>query len=161
MRGAGRNHSSMLTPERTLLMVIDVQEKIFSTLAEQSETENNIVRLIRGSDVLKIPVVWTEQYPKGLGATLPSIRKVLEGYTPLEKLSFSCFGDSEVRQRIESLGRKEVLICGIEAHVCVYQTAVDLIQEGYGVHVVSDAVMSRKRETMSWPWASFGASGLR
>lgn len=126
-------------------MVIDVQEKIFSTLHEQTETEANIVRLVRGTDVLNIPVVWTEQYPRGLGRTLPSIREVLRGHTVLEKLSFSCFGDPQVRDRIESLKRKEALLCGIEAHVCVYQTAVDLLDRGYGVHVVTDAVMSRKK----------------
>lgn len=153
--------SSLLTPDRTLLMVIDVQEKIFSTLYEQTETERNIVRLIRGTKVLDIPAVWTEQYPKGLGPTLPGIRDVLEGQTALEKLSFSCFGDGQVRKRIESLGRKEALMCGIEAHVCVYQTAADLMQRDYGVHIVTDAVMSRKKENYDLALAKLQTLGAQ
>ncbi|MFQ6617006.1 MAG: hydrolase [Fidelibacterota bacterium] len=151
----------MLTARQTILMVIDVQEKIFSTLYEQTETEKNIVRLIQGAAVLNIPVVWTEQYPRGLGSTLPSIREVLPGQTPLEKRSFSCLGDPTVREKIESYGRKEVLICGIEAHVCVYQTSVDLIDRGYGVHIVTDAVMSRKRENYDVAMANLSTLGAR
>lgn len=133
-----------LSRDNTLLLVIDVQEKIFLTMHEQPETERNMGRLIEGGKVLGLPIVWTEQYPEGLGETIPSVRKALRGHKRLEKISFSCVGDAAVKQAIESHGKRQVLMCGIEAHVCVYQTAADLMEQNYDVHVVSDAVMSRK-----------------
>ncbi|MEE9167812.1 MAG: hydrolase [Candidatus Neomarinimicrobiota bacterium] len=129
--------------ENSVLMVIDVQQKIFATMHEQVETERNIVRLIAGAKVFHMPVIWTEQYPKGLGRTIRSVREALEGRKPLEKTAFSCCGDKEIESTIESQARKQILLCGIEAHVCVYQTAVDLLEKGFEVHLVSDAVMSR------------------
>ncbi|MFQ6673149.1 MAG: hydrolase [Fidelibacterota bacterium] len=133
-----------LSREETLLAIIDVQEKIFATMHEQVETEKNILRLITGAKALDLPIVWTEQYPKGLGPTLKSIREAMADHEALEKIAFSCFGDRAIRETIESLEKNQVLVCGIEAHVCVYQTAADLMENGYNVHVVSDAVMSRK-----------------
>lgn len=133
-----------LSPETTLLLVIDVQEKIFSTMHEQVETEEDINRLIAGAKVLGLPIVWTEQYPKGLGPTITSVRESLNGRDALEKITFSCMDDDTVRKKVASYERKQVLLCGIEAHVCVYQTATDLLDEGFDVHVVTDAVMSRR-----------------
>lgn len=135
-----------LKTKNSILLVIDVQEKIFATMHEQVETETNILRLIEGIKVLGIPIVWTEQYPKGLGPTIRSVREALEAEKPLEKISFSCCGDSGVEKVIESQGKKQMLVCGIEAHVCVYQTAADLLRKGFDVHIVTDAVMSRKED---------------
>lgn len=134
-----------LSVENCLLLVVDVQEKIFATMRRRDETERNIVRLIKGAKVFQVPVVWTEQYPGGLGKTIPGIRDALKGeYRPLEKRAFSCCGDREIYREIESHGKKQILLCGIEAHVCVYQTAADLLEKGFEVHVVTDAVTSRE-----------------
>jgi len=133
-----------LKKENTLLLVVDVQEKIFATMHEKVETEKNILRLIRGVKILEIPIVWTEQYPKGLGKTIKNIRNVLKGHESLEKVTFSCLDDTNIEDTILFHKKKQVLICGIEAHVCVYQTAIDLMERKIEAHVVSDAVMSRK-----------------
>lgn len=133
-----------LSKENTVLLVIDVQEKIFNTMHEQTETEANILRLIKGANVLDIPIIWTEQYPKGLGRTIKSVRNALRGHEVLEKITFNCLDETRIRKRIESCSRKQTLICGIETHVCVYQTAVDLMERSFDVHIISDAVMSRK-----------------
>ena len=134
----------MLSKENTLLLVIDIQEKIFQKMNEQVETEANILRLIEGSKVLDIPIVWTEQYPKGLGRTIKSVRNALQGHEVLKKITFSCLDESKIRNKIESYKKKQILICGIETHVCVYQTAIDLMERNFEVHIVSDTVMSRK-----------------
>ena len=133
-----------LSPETTLLLVIDVQEKIFATIHEQIETEENINRIIAGAKVLELPIIWTEQYPKGLGPTIATVRASLKDNEMLEKITFSCLDDEAARESLGSYDRKQVLVCGIETHVCVYQTVVDLVEEDYDVHVVTDATMSRK-----------------
>ena len=133
-----------LITDNSFLMVIDVQEKIFATMHEQVDTEQNINRIIDGSKVLGLPIVWTEQYPKGLGPTILSVRENLEGFDHQEKLFFSCFGDETIKESIGTLKRNQALLCGIETHVCVYQTARDLLGDDYDVHIVTDAVMSRK-----------------
>lgn len=111
---------------------------------EQVETEKNILRLIEGAKILNIPIIWTEQYPKGLGPTISSIRRSLEKLKVLEKIAFSCCGDPEIKRKIVSQGRRQIMVCGIEAHICVYQTAADLLDENFDVHIIVDAVMSRK-----------------
>lgn len=126
-------------------MVIDVQEKIFATMCEQERVERNLVRMIKGAKILGVPIIWTEQYPKGLGPTISSIKQELKGCNCLEKITFSCVENKDVLSAVESKSPMDVLLCGIEAHVCVYQTARDLINRGYGVHVVTDAVMSRHK----------------
>ena len=133
-----------LEREKSFLMVIDVQEKIFSTMYEQMETEKNINRMIEGAKALNLPIVWTEQHPKGLGPTIPTVRKSLDGFNSLEKITFSCLGDAAVSSEISSLKRSQAILCGIETHVCIYQTAEDLRELKYDVHVATDAVMSRK-----------------
>ena len=134
-----------LLKENTLLLVIDVQEKIFATMHEQIEMEENIIRLIKGAKAMDIPIVWTEQYTKGLGRTIKSVRNALQDYKVMEKKAFSCMGDHSIKNRIKSYGKKQILICGIEAHICVYQTALDLMERNLDVYIASDAVMSRKK----------------
>ena len=133
-----------LLKDNVLLLVIDVQEKIFATLFEKKETEINILRLIRGAGILGIPIIWTEQYPKGLGHTIASVRKALRDKNVQEKITFSCLENHDIATAIMSLHKSQALVCGIEAHVCVYQTALDLMERGIETHIASDAVMSRK-----------------
>ena len=132
-----------LSPETSLLMVIDVQEKLFATMYEQKKVKDNIVRMVEGAKILKVPIIWTEQYSKGLGPTIPELKSALKGHTCYEKITFSCADDDQILKAVEKVKPKDILLCGIEAHVCVYQTAVELIEMGNAVHVVVDAVMSR------------------
>ena len=106
----------------------------------------NVERLIRGAHVLGVPVIATEQYVKGLGPTIGAIRTALEetsGYLPIEKLTFSAYGSAEFLTELRSSRRTQVLLCGIEAHVCVHQTAIDLLTAQHEVHLVVDAISSR------------------
>jgi nicotinamidase-related amidase len=139
-------NSAFLSMQDTALVIIDVQEKLFRLMQEKEKLLDNLQRLIQGARVLGLPIILTEQYPQGLGPTLPEIISLLPGVKPLPKRVFSCYRDGQFRKEVEALSRKQVLITGIETHVCVYQTAIDLLNTGYGVHVVTDCVASRTAE---------------
>ena len=131
---------------RTVLVVIDVQEKLMPVIDGADAMLRNVERLIRGCHVLGVPTLITEQYTKGLGNTVAPIRKALEEtsrYAPIEKNCFSANGCAEFSAQLAALERRQVLIAGVEAHVCVYQTAADLLSEGAAVSIVADAVSSR------------------
>jgi nicotinamidase-related amidase len=128
------------------LLVIDVQQKLMPVIDDHKSVERNIDRLVRGCKILDIPAIVTEQYVRGLGPTVPAIRRAFEetsGYEPIEKASFSSYGSPEFVMATRNLHRKEALVAGIEAHVCVYQTVSDLLQNGYDVTIIADAVSSR------------------
>jgi nicotinamidase-related amidase len=133
----------MLATENTVLLVIDVQEKLYRAVYQKEQLLDNLQRLIKGIKVLEIPIVVTEQYPQGLGTTIPEIALLLPDVRRLPKVNFSCCGDEAILREIKKLNRKQVLIAGIESHICVYQTAADLIAAGYEVHVVNDAISAR------------------
>lgn len=144
-----------------MLLVVDVQGKL-ARLMDESET---MIRqqqiLIEGCRMLGLPVVWVEQLPDKLGATVPELTEKLSGLTPLAKSSFGCCGDVDVMSAIRTTGRRQVLLSGIEAHVCVWQTAAALIRQDYNVHLVCDAVSSRSsfnREIAFRRMAQAGAS---
>lgn len=129
------------------LAVIDIQERLLPVIDNHAEVAANAERLIRGCHVLDVPILVTEQYVKGLGQTVSPLRAALEesgGYVPMEKLCFSSYGCAEFETKLRALGRNQVILCGIETHVCVYQTAIDLLEAGFGVWVVADAVSSRR-----------------
>ncbi len=130
--------------DQAALMVIDIQGKLAELMHDRDALFENASRMIRGAKVIGLPIVWTEQYPKGLGPTSPEIADLLEGGTALAKTSFSCCGDEEIMKAVEATGRRQVLLLGIETHICIYQTALGLIEAGYEVYVVTDAVSSRK-----------------
>jgi nicotinamidase-related amidase len=136
----------MITPKQTLFLIIDVQGKLAKTVFQSDVIETNISKLVRACQVLEIPVVVTEQYPKGLGHTIEPIMELLPGNEPVEKLSFSCCGTDDFMKKLRSFKRNDILVAGVETHVCVYQTAVELIEFGYNVHLVTDAVSSRTEE---------------
>ena len=133
--------------DKTSLVVIDMQERLMNAIPEdkrESATKNALV-LIEASKVMNMPITVTEQYPKGLGPTISDIRDgVGDGFRPIEKVVFSCGRSPEFRSAIEETRRREVLICGIETHVCVLQTTMDLVKDGYKVYVPADAVTSRR-----------------
>lgn len=135
-----------LQRDDTLLVVIDVQERLMPVIHDGDAVVRNIERLIRGAHVLGIPIVVTEQYVRGLGPTVEPLRAALEetaGYSPVEKTCFSSAGCIDFMVKLESAKRQQVILCGVEAHVCVHQTAMDLLDSDYRVYVAADAVSSR------------------
>ncbi len=136
----------MITPQDTVLLVIDVQGKLAQIVHESEVVEQNISKLIRAAKVLDVPVLYTEQYPKGLGHTVEPLEKLLAEETPYEKIAFSCCADEAFMEALRKLKKNEVLVTGMETHVCVYQTANELIEYGYNVHLITDAVSSRTKE---------------
>ncbi len=136
----------MLTLENTVLVIIDVQVRIAQAMYEKEILLKNLMKLIRGALVLGIPIIATEQNPEKLGPTETEIAQLLPKFQAIPKLSFSCCGEKRFWQELETLNRKQVLIAGIETHVCVYQTVMDLLSSGYEVQVVADAVSSRAVE---------------
>ena len=134
----------MLERDNTLLVVIDVQERMLPAIDGNQNVLDGILRLIAGCRELAIPMLVTEQYSKGLGPTVAPVAEAMgEWYRPIEKMSFSACGDLHFMQQLEAVGRQNVLLCGVESHVCVYQTATDLRNLGYSVEIAGDAVGSR------------------
>ena len=133
----------MLEASDTALAVIDVQGKLATLMHEKEKLYRNLSILVQGAAALELPILWLEQYPEGLGPTIPELAELLEGRHPLAKTCFSACGQPEFGRRLEESGRKQVLLAGIETHICVYQTARDLRERGYEVEVVADAVSSR------------------
>ena len=134
-----------LERNRSALVVIDMQERFRDIVSEMASAVAGCSRLIRFCERLDIPILVTEHYPGGLGRTLPELAELLpETAGRLEKIAFSCFGDEGFRRTVKEIGRDQWLLCGIESHVCVYQTAFDLIRDGKQVAVAADAVSSRR-----------------
>jgi len=131
------------TKAGSVLVVVDIQELFRSVISDMEMVIANSSRLARFCEELSIPIVVTEQYPEKLGATVGEVREALKVWEPIEKLAFSCGGSAEFRARLKALGRQQVIVCGIETHVCVYQTVRDLLREGYQVGLAADAVSSR------------------
>jgi len=136
----------MLKMENVALLIVDIQGSLAHSMHGKELLFKNVQKLIKGTQVLGIPILWTEQNPQGLGPTIPEIADILSNIKPISKMSFSCCQNNRFIQALKALNRKQVLIAGIEAHVCVYQTAVDLVDLGYEVQVVTDAVSSRIME---------------
>jgi len=133
-----------LDRKRTAILVVDVQSRLTPAMPE--ETLRRVVKyaraLIGAAKELDLPVIATEQYPKGLGETIPELKEVLPS-PPLVKMHFSCGADASFGAALERTGRRQIVVCGMETHVCVFQTVRDLVAMGYEVHVCADAVSSR------------------
>jgi len=139
----------LLNKSSTVLVVVDVQGKLAQIMLNKEQLIDNIVQLIQGCKLFEIPIIWMEQTPDKLGPTVPKIAAVLDDNVKITKRTFSCCGEQEFCQVLKEMNRQTVLICGIETHVCVYQTASDLLQKDYQVQVVADAVASRTDENKS------------
>ncbi len=139
-----------LEAERCALIVVDIQEKLLPPIFENTRLLKNSQLLIRLAGILKIPALVTTQYAKGLGNTTPEIASLLPDAQPIDKLMFSCFGSDQFCSMLKRLpgNRNTVLLCGMESHICVMQTALGALREGYIVHVASDAISSRTE----WNW---------
>jgi len=133
----------MLQKENAVLVVIDVQGKLATLMHKHKRLFENVNRMIDGAKALNIPIVWTEQIPDKLGATVEVVKEHLEGVELLTKNTFSCCGGPGFNEKLDQLGKTQILVCGIETHVCVYQTCIDLLNNGKEVHLVTDAVSSR------------------
>ena len=133
----------MLQIDNSVLILIDVQGRLAQFMYEKEVLFDNLQKMIKGAQVLKIPIIWNEQIPDKLGATVPEVKNLLPDIQPMAKVSFSCCGNQNFMQKLKQLNRKQALLVGIETHVCVYQTAADLLHNGYEVHAVADAVSSR------------------
>jgi nicotinamidase-related amidase len=139
-----------LAAQQCAVVVIDIQEKLLVPIFQKEQLVRNAQLLIRAASILKIPALVSTQYAKGLGATVPEIASLLPGTEAVDKTLFSCFGSDAFCSRLKRLpgNRNTLLLCGIESHICVTQTALGALRDGYVVHVASDAVSSRTE----WNW---------
>ncbi len=133
----------MLTVENTAVIIIDMQAKLWNVMHEKEALLINMQKLVKGLQVLGVPIILTEQNPKGLGPTLPELTQLLPEVKPIPKFCFSCHQETNFKETIVNLNRKQLLIAGIETHICIYQTTLDLLKHGYEVQVIADAVSSR------------------
>lgn len=134
--------SELISPNEAILVVVDVQQKLLPHIFNQATVESNVGRLIDGAAAFGIPVIATEQYPKGLGPTVDSLCERIPDR--IEKITFSCVNCEDFRTQLTAAGRRKVLVCGIESHICVLQTALDLLSDGYAVFTVLDAIGARQ-----------------
>lgn len=132
-----------ITKEESRALIIDIQEKLFPCMYDYMFFLERIKRLIAGLNTLEIPVILTEQYSKGLGKTINTVKSLMLDIKPLEKIAFSCCDERSVMELIENSNRKYIIVAGIEAHVCVLQTVIDLIETGFIPVVVTDCISSR------------------
>lgn len=135
-----------LQRDNAVLVIVDIQERLASVMKEREKVTANTIHLIEAAKLLNIPVVLTEQYPKGLGPTIKEIREALFVCKSVEKITFDCCGEPSFLDILASINKNKIILAGMETHVCVLQTCLGLINEGYAVHVVSDAVCSRAKE---------------
>jgi nicotinamidase-related amidase len=136
----------MLDRNDAVLIIIDIQGNLAQAMYDKENLFVNNVKLIHGFKAFSIPIIITEQIPQKLGLTLTVISQELKGIVPIAKEAFSCWDDRNFKEQLEGLSRRNIFLTGIECHVCVYQTALDLISSGYTVHLVTDAVSSRTQE---------------
>jgi nicotinamidase-related amidase len=133
----------MLNTADTALLLVDVQGKLAHAMHDRETLFDRLQRLLRGIRVLGLPVVWAEQNPDGLGPTIPQVADLLRDLRPIPKMSFSCCAEERIMRALQATGCRSVLIAGIEAHICVYQTAVELANLQFHAEVVADACSSR------------------
>ena len=133
----------MLKTDNTVFLLVDVQGKLAHSMHAKENLFKNLRKLVKGMRVLEIPILWAEQNPKGLGPTVPEVAELLSDLQAIPKHSFSCYKNNEIRQALQALNRPNVLVAGIEAHVCVYQTVRDLRKAQYDVQLIADAISSR------------------
>lgn len=139
-----------LEAEECALVVIDIQEKLLPPIFQKEQLVRNSQLLIRAAGILKIPALISTQYAKGLGATVPEVASLLPAVKPIDKTQFSCFASDVFCNLLQRLPgqRSTLLLCGMESHICVAQTALAALRDGYMVHVASDAISSRTE----WNW---------
>lgn len=150
-----------ITREDTLLLMIDIQERLFAAMQQniQEMLKKNSAILLKTAGELNIPVIVTEQYRKGLGTTIPDLSSLCCRAPNLEKLFFNCMKDDAIMQEVANSGKKTVIITGIESHICVFQTALTLLEMNYNVIIASDGVASRRKHDWKTAMTALSESG--
>ena len=133
----------MFSVDNSILILVDVQGNLAQLMYEKEKLFNSLETLVKGMKILGVPIIWMEQIPSKLGPTLASLSEILKEEKPIAKSSFSCCGEPRFVDQLNRLGRSQVMISGIETHICVFQTTYDLLQKGYEVQVAADCVGSR------------------
>jgi nicotinamidase-related amidase len=151
----------MLKVENTALVMIDIQGKLLNVMFEKDALLENAQRLIKGIQLLGVPIIVTEQNPKGLGPTHPDLSRLFPDTPALPKFCFSCAQDKGFIEAFSNLNRGQVLICGIESHICVYQTALELLNNGYEVQIITDVVSSRSAKNKEIALSRLQAEGAK
>ena len=146
--------------ENTVGLVIDIQERLVPAMAENEALVNNCNILVQGLQILNIPLLVTQQYTKGLGETITEISSIVTNFSPIEKRDFSCCDETSVREQLKLNGAQNIIICGIESHVCVLQTAIDLKETGYNPVVVMDCISSRSLDNVDLAAERFRHEGI-
>ena len=136
----------MLMPENTCLVIVDIQEKLHKYMYDRDQLERNSVVLVRLAQALNIPILRCQQVPDALGPTIQPVLSLLSEPPSFDKTAFSCCGSEGFTARLDELKPASAILCGIETHVCVFQTAMDLLDRGVEVHVIVDATSSRTNE---------------
>jgi nicotinamidase-related amidase len=138
----------LLEPARAVLVVIDVQERLCAAMDQTAlqQLTRNAGILLESANELALPVIFTEQYVKGLGPTLSELRQRAPAAPSIEKLTFSCCGNEAFVKQLKASGRTQIIVSGMETHVCVLQTVIELLADGFDVHIVKDAVLSRSSD---------------
>ena len=144
MENTVKRFDNLLTADKTALLIVDIQKRIISVINEYETVIDNTIKLIKGFKALRIPIYYTEQYPKGLGPTVESIQNELDEDEAIQKLSFSCSGAGDFFNELKKNEISQVVVCGVESHVCVQQTVLDLIANDFQVNLAADAVSSRR-----------------
>lgn len=130
--------------EDSVVILVDIQERLVPAMYRGEETVKSCVSFIRGLQILEVPILAARQYPKGLGDLVEPIREALGDYETYDKMTFSVYGDPKMKERLREMGRKNIFIFGIETHICVLQSVIDLQNDGYQVYLVSDCATTRK-----------------
>lgn len=149
----------MLKKEKTGLVIIDVQGKLAEIVHDSERVIANLVKLIQSAKLLGLPVLWLEQNPEKLGETVPALKSALDSVQPISKYAFSACGEPEFAAAVERTKVNTWLVAGIEAHICVYQTALDLMNSGYMVELVSDCISSRSLDNKELALAKLTRKG--
>jgi nicotinamidase-related amidase len=136
----------LIDKDNSALLIIDIQERLAAVMKHRESVVTNCLHLIELSKMITMPIVVTEQYPKGLGQTVEEIRKALPVYQPIEKLTFSCCDEAAFVNEIKKLNKKNIVLTGMETQICILQTCIGLLQNGFNVHLVIDAVCSRAKK---------------
>ena len=147
----------LLERAKSLLLLVDMQERLVPAMAGAADVTANCSILLRAAEALAVPVLASEQYPQGLGSTIPALAELAP--RRLEKLEFSAYANPTIRDELSRTGRRQMVLCGIEAHVCVLQTGLELIEAGFQVFVVADAVASRRPESREVALHRLGRAG--
>ena len=132
--------------EDALFCLVDVQERLYPHVTNKDEIEKNLITLVKGLIVHDVPFIVNEQYKKGIGETIPSLRELVDDYPHFEKTTFSCCKNESTMDAIKAANKKVVIVAGIETHVCVLQTCIDLLEAGLQPVLVTDCVTSRKQK---------------